>query len=95
MSKIGQAAEEILEKISFGSYAKPSPVVDKKKTLVAKEGRRNIKKNKLTLYLTEEEEKKFNEIYISRLSNGKKCDRSALFAEAVDLLHQKECQGLQ
>jgi hypothetical protein len=93
MSKIGQAAEEILEKISFGSYTKPSPVVDKKKSVEAKEGRRNIKKNKLTLYLTEEEEKKFNEIYISRLSKGKKCDRSALFAEAVDLLHKKECQG--
>lgn len=44
MSKIGQAAEEILEKISFGSYTKPTPEVDKKKSQVAKEGRRNIKK---------------------------------------------------
>ncbi len=84
MSKIAKAAEEILEKISFGDYKKP-----KLQQTTLKE-RRNIKKKKLTLYLTEAEEKLFDEIYINRLKEKKKSDRSALFAEAVALLHKKE-----
>jgi hypothetical protein len=84
MSKIAKAAEEILEKISFGDYKKPKFLQP-----TAKE-RRNVKKKKLTLYLTEAEEKLFDEIFINRLKQKKKSDRSALFAEAVALLHKKE-----
>ena len=84
MSKIAKAADEILEKMSFEDYKKP------KKNVEISSGRRNIKKNKLTLYLTEEEERLFNEIYIKRLKENKKTDRSALFAEAVGLLYSKE-----
>jgi len=85
MSKIAKAAEEILEKISFGDYKKPKVQVSQ----VASE-RRNVKKKKFTLYLTEAEEKLFDDIYINRLKQKRKSDRSALFAEAVTLLHQKE-----
>lgn len=88
MSKINKTADAILEKMSFEDYKKPSP------RAAASELRRNVKKNKLTLYLTDEEETKFNEIYISRLKNGKKSDRSQLFAEAVELLYKQEIQGL-
>lgn len=84
MSKIAKAADEILEKMSFEDYKKP------KKNVEVPSTRRYIKKNKLTLYLTEEEETLFNEIYIKRLKENKKTDRSALFAEAVSLLHAKE-----
>lgn len=84
MSKIAKAADEILEKMSFDDYKKP------KKSAEVPFTRRHIKKNKLTLYLTEEEESLFNEIYIKRLKENKKTDRSALFAEAVTLLHRKE-----
>jgi hypothetical protein len=83
MSKIAKTADEILEKMSFEDYKKP-----KQKSEPA--NRRHIKKNKLTLYLTEEEHQLFNEIYIKRLKENKKTDRSALFAEAVSLLHQQE-----
>lgn len=87
MSKIAKAADEILEKMSFDDYKKP------KKNIEIPSARRYIKKNKLTLYLTEEEENLFNEIYIKRLKENKKTDRSALFAEAVSLLYSKELAG--
>jgi len=83
MSKIHTAAEEILGKISFDDYKKPTPAA---KPL----SRRNQKKTKLTLYLTEEEERLFDAIYIERLKTQKKTDRSALFAEAIRLLYAKE-----
>lgn len=86
MSKIAKAAEEILEKISFRDYRKPAQ--QPKKEIL--EHRRRIKKNKLTLYLTEEEQKLFDDVYINRLKSKRKADRSMLFAEAVKLLHQKE-----
>lgn len=84
MSKITQAADEILEKMSFEDYKKP------KKTVAVTATRRHVKKNKLTLYLTEEEEALFNAIYIKRLKDNKKTDRSSLFAEAVELLYRAE-----
>lgn len=88
MSKIARAADEILEKMSFEDYKKP-----KKNVATLPATRRHIKKNKLTLYLTEEEETLFNEIYIKRMKENNKTDRSALFAEAVQLLHRKELAG--
>ncbi len=84
MSKIAKAAEEILEKISFGDYKKPTLQQPSVKE------RRGVKKKKLTLYLTEAEEKLFDDIYINRLKQKKKTDRSALFGEAVAFLHKKE-----
>lgn len=85
MSKIAKAADEILDKMSFSDYQKP-----KKIQATSGKSRRNCKKNKLTLYLTEEEEKLFNEIYIKRLQDNRKTDRSTLFAEAVALLYEHE-----
>lgn len=90
MSKIAKAAEEILEKISFRDYRKPSEPLKKEASI----SRRNVKKNKLTLYLTEEEQKLFDEIYIERLKQKRKTDRSMLFAEAIKLLHEKVCRSL-
>ena len=88
MSKIAKAADEILDKMSFSDYKKPKKLVEK-----TQQNRRNSKKTKLTLYLTEEEEKLFNEIYIKRLQENNKTDRSTLFAEAVALLHEHEMRG--
>ncbi|PCI93004.1 hypothetical protein COB11_06100 [Candidatus Aerophobetes bacterium] len=85
MSKIAKAADEILDKMSFSDYKKPSLASFSKSA-----SRRSSKKNKLTLYLTEEEEKLFNEIYIKRLQENRKTDRSTLFAEAVKLLYRHE-----
>ena len=86
MSKIETTADEILGKISFEDYKKPKKVVE------SLSARRHQKKNKLTLYLTEEEETLFDAIYIQRLKTHKKTDRSALFAEAIRLLYAQEIQ---
>jgi hypothetical protein len=88
VSKIAKAADEILEKMSFEDYKKPKKNIEEQPF-----GRRHIKKNKLTLYLTAEEERLFNEIYIKRMKENNKTDRSSLFAEAVQLLHRKELAG--
>lgn len=85
MSKIAKAADEILDKMSFSDYKKPV-----KEKISTSSSRRSKKKNKLTLYLTEEEESLFNDIYIKRLQENKKTDRSTLFAEAVKLLYKEE-----
>ncbi len=87
MSKIQTTADEILDKISFGDYKKPQKHGETSST------RRQQKKNKLTLYLTEEEETLFDAIYIQRLKMHKKTDRSTLFGEAIRLLYAQEMQS--
>ncbi len=88
MSQISETENLLKEKMSFSDYAKPDLKETSKVSTEA--SRRNQKKNKLTLYLTAEEEALFNEVYIERLKKGKKTDRSTLFSEAVKLLHQQE-----
>ena len=45
---------------------------------------------KVTLYLTEEMYKAFNDIYAQRILAGRKTEKSALICEAVGLLHENE-----
>lgn len=47
-------------------------------------------KSKTTLYLTAEDQRKLNEIFSCRLLNGKKTDKSAIIAESINMLHDKE-----
>lgn len=90
MSQISDAEKHLLEKMSFKDYTKPQEKTSKKALVSQSSSRRNQKKTKLTLYLTEDEETLFNEIYIKRLKEGKKTDRSTLFSEAVKLLYKQE-----
>ncbi len=48
------------------------------------------KKSKTTVYMTEEEETLLNELFIKRLREKRKTDKSALFCEGIRLLFQKE-----
>ncbi len=48
------------------------------------------KKAKTTVYMTEEDEMMLNEIFIKRLRNRRKTDRSALLCEGIRLLYEKE-----
>ena len=48
------------------------------------------KKSKTTVYMTEEEETLLNELFIKRLRERRKTDKSALFCEGIKLLYQKE-----
>lgn len=48
------------------------------------------KKAKTTVYMTEEEEMLLNELFIKRLRERKKTDKSALLCEGVRLLFERE-----
>ncbi|MBS0653025.1 MAG: hypothetical protein JSR39_05790 [Verrucomicrobia bacterium] len=53
--------------------------------------KRNKKKFKATVYLTEEAEKAFTELYIHRLRKDRKIDRSMIACDAIQMLFEKEC----
>jgi len=48
------------------------------------------KKAKTTVYMTDEEETILNELFIKRLREKRKTDKSALFCEGIKLLFEKE-----
>ena len=48
------------------------------------------KKTKVTVYLTEEAERAFAELYINRYRNDRKIDRSTIACEAIQALFAKE-----
>lgn len=48
------------------------------------------KKAKTTVYMTEEEETLLNELFIKRLRERRKTDKSALFCEGIRLLYERE-----
>lgn len=53
--------------------------------------RRNRKKIKATIYLTEEAEQAFTELYIHRLRKDRKTDRSLIACDAIQALYEREC----
>lgn len=53
--------------------------------------RRNQKKIKATVYLTEEAEQAFTELYIHRLRKDRKIDRSTIACDAIQALYEREC----
>lgn len=53
--------------------------------------RRSRKKIKATIYLTEEAEQAFTELYIHRLRKDRKIDRSMIACDAIQMLYEKEC----
>jgi len=53
--------------------------------------RRSRKKIKTTIYLTEEAEQAFTELYIHRLRKDRKIDRSMIACDAIQALYEKEC----
>jgi hypothetical protein len=60
-----------------------------------KEGsRRNRKKIKATIYLTEEAEQAFTELYINRLRKDRKTDRSLIACDAILAFYEKEVCSL-
>lgn len=51
------------------------------------------KKTKVTVYLTEEAERAFAELYIARYRKDRKVDRSTIACEAIQMLYEKECMA--
>lgn len=54
-----------------------------------------LKKVKTTIYMTKEDEDLLNEVFIKRLRQRKKTDRSALLCEGIKLLYEKECKLIE
>lgn len=52
-----------------------------------------LKKTKATVYMTEEDEAIVNEIFIKRLRERRKTDKSTLLCEVIRLLYEKEVGG--
>lgn len=48
------------------------------------------KKVKATIYMNDEEETLLNEVFIKRLRDKNKTDKSALLCEGIRLLYEKE-----
>lgn len=48
-----------------------------------------ITKSRMTVYLDENSERLFNEIYAKNILNGEKEDKSSLICEAIELLYKK------
>lgn len=48
------------------------------------------KKAKTTLYMSEDDENMLNEVFIKRLRDKRKTDKSALLCEGIRLLYQME-----
>jgi hypothetical protein len=53
------------------------------------------KKFKTTVYMTQEEETLLNELFIKRIRDRNKTDKSALLCEGIKLLFEKEIGVLQ
>jgi hypothetical protein len=53
------------------------------------------KKAKTTVYMTEEQEALLNELFIKRIRDRNKTDKSALLCEGIKLLFEKEIGVLQ
>lgn len=51
-----------------------------------------IKKFKTTIYMSKEDEDLLNEVFIKRLRDRKKTDKSALLCEGIRLLYEKEIE---
>lgn len=71
----------------------PDRIQDQKINMVRpaeKEIEKREKKIKVTYYLSDEDNNVLTDIYISRLQNKNKTDKSALIAEAIKLLYKKE-----
>lgn len=50
------------------------------------------KKSKTTIYMNEEVEKLLDEVFIKRIRDRKRTDRSTLISEGIRLLYEKEIE---
>lgn len=52
------------------------------------------KKSKTTVYMAEDVERLLDEVFIKRLRDRNKTDKSALICEGIRLLYEKEVEGV-
>lgn len=98
MSNIEQTQKNLKKKLSFNDYQQvntqtaPVQAVDIKQNSQTQCSELMNKKIKVTYYLSEEDHDALTELYIDRLAKKQKTDRSALVAQAIRLLYEKEIE---
>lgn len=103
MSGIQDAKQKIKKKMTLGDYEKsetrqnkakeiPLPK-DKKTPTVTQKQELEAKKIRSTIYFSETDNELINEIYIQRMREGRKVNRSDIISEAIQYFFQKECKG--
>lgn len=85
MSAFDKLEESLKKKITLQDYKTEIP---QNVNEVKKEKRQKVEKFKLTIYLTEEEMDMLNEICCINIKKKWKQDKSAIFSEALRLLHK-------
>lgn len=97
MSNIEQAQKNLKKKLSFSDYndvqveAESTPCVEHQQSCGPQAVADRVgKKIKVTYYLSEEDHDALTEMYISRMQQKQKTDRSALVAQAIRLLYEQE-----
>ena len=104
MDNISKAQKNLKKKLSLDDYAQIGELeqhgnsqvqvqADNNSTLNAEKKSDQItgsSKIKATYYLTEDDHSALTHVYIKRLQNKQKTDRSALISEAIRLLYKKE-----
>ena len=93
MKGLDEVAGKLKKKLSFDDYDTkellPQPV-NTSTHQNAKEGKKkDSKKVKYTVYLTDEADRQFTEVYTKNLLDRSGKDRSTLMCEAVSLLHKQ------
>ncbi|MBA3954365.1 hypothetical protein H0X48_03555 [Candidatus Dependentiae bacterium] len=100
MSSILEISKDIKKKLSFNDYNQPAsqqgdmPVTARQQASKSLEVKaveeKASSKIKATYYLSEEDNRALTALYINRLQNNIKTDKSSLICEAIRLLYQKE-----
>lgn len=105
MSNISKAEKNLKKKLSLDDYMQndvqqeprgqthiPDAIVEKSAAPIVqqKSEQSASQKIKATYYLSEEDHGALTDVYIKRLQNKQKTDRSALVSEAIRLLYKQE-----
>ena len=105
MSNISKAEKNLKKKLSLDDYVQTEQqqaprgqthiadaIIEKQVAMPVQQKTEQVvnQKIKATYYLSEEDHSALTNMYIKRLQNKQKTDRSALVSEAIRLLYKKE-----
>lgn len=87
--KIRNISTAMLSKVNMDKNTDASLQQNSNDTTAVKS--KNTEKFKTTLYLTQEAEHAYTELYIHRLRKDRKTDKSKIASDAIIALYEKEC----
>lgn len=98
MSNISQAEKNLKKKLSLNDYNQPDGASEQAQNSVqtdvgpSKSPEIVQSKIKATYYLSQDDHAALTQVYIKRLQDRQKTDRSALVSEAIRLLYKQEME---